>query len=176
MTTHIFTNFYAYFTLIGAFAFGLAYNRIYEHYRKAGKTKPYTAIAVVVGCASLLLISGLFIGLEAMLFLFALFAAAGAPMTLGDFNRAHAAQQKELKEEIKRLKDRRGPRDWPNFAKAARDETAEDLNKLTLDLTKTLGEPDPLKLQNALARALIVIHTALRRLESVGAPTQPPQL
>lgn len=171
----IWRNSYAYFALIGAAFFGFVYNRIYEHYRAQGKTQPYTAIAVIVGCAMLILTFGFFAGWALTSFLFALFAAAGAPMTWGDFNRAHEAQQRELKAEIKRLKDRRGPRDWPNFAKDARDDTAEELNTLVLKLTALQGEKDPQKIQTYLAHTLVVLHTSLRRLESVGAPTHPPK-
>lgn len=172
---NIWSNYFAYFALIGAFGFGLIYNRIYEHYRKQGKTKFYTAIAVVVGCAILILSFSFFAGWELTSFLFAIFAAAGAPMTWGDFNRSIEQSQKDLHDEIKRLKDRRGPRDWPTFAKNARDDTAEELNQLAIKLAQIQGVTDPQKLQTYLAHTLVVIHTSLRRLEAVGAPTQPPE-
>lgn len=96
-------------------------------------------------------------------------------MTGGDFNRSVEQGQKELHDEIKRLKDRRGPRDWPTKAKEARDDTAQELNALAIKLARLQGEKDPQKLQTYLAHTLVVIHTSLRRLEAVGAPTQPPE-
>lgn len=171
---NIWSNSYAYFTLIGAFGFGFGYNRVFEYYRNQGKTQPYTAIEVVVGCAVLILAFSFFAGWELTSFLFALFAAAGTPMTWGDFNRSIEQNQKALKEEIKRLKERRGPREWPTFAKNVRDDTTEDLNQLAVKLAALQGEKDPQKLQTYLNHSLVVLHTSLRRLESVGAPTQPP--
>lgn len=169
---NIWTNSLTYFALIAALAFGMAYNWFYERNRQIARM--YTAFAVALGCAVLLLISAYFIGLLEVLFLAALFTAAGIPMIVGDMRRAYAEQQKELKDEIKRLKDRRGPRDWPNHAKEVRDDTAEELNQLAVKLAALQGEKDPQKLQTYLNHSLVVLHTSLRRLESVGAPTQPP--
>lgn len=176
----IWRNSLAYFVLIGAFGFGVLYNAIYEKYRQIAKK--YTAFAVALGCAVLLLLAAYFIGLFETLYLAALFTAAGIPMILGDMARANKEDQARLTEaiekakaETKAIKDRKGPRDWPNFAKDARDDTAEELNQLLTDLAKAKGETDPQKMTLLLAHTQIVLHKALRRLESVGAPTRPPQ-
>lgn len=103
-------------------------------------------------------------------------------MILGDMLRSAKDQEARLKEEVHKAKEeakaaktRRGPREWPNFAKDVRDDTAEDLNRLLSDLAKAKGETDPHKLTLLLAHTQIVLHTSLRRLESVDAPTRPPQ-
>lgn len=177
----IWTNSLAYFALIGAHVFGWLYNWLYEKYRPIAKM--YTAYAVAFGCAFLLLVGLYFVGLFETLYLAALFTAAGLPMILGDMARANKDEQARLeaaiekaKAETKAIKDRKGPRDWPNFAKSVRDDTAQELNTLAIKLAALQGEKDPQKLQTHLAHALVVLHTSLRRLESVGAPTQPPEL
>lgn len=177
---NIWLNSLAYFVLIGAHAFGWLYNWLYEKYRPIAKM--YTAYAVAFGCATLFLLGLYFVGLFETLFLLALFTAAGIPMILGDMLRSAKDQEARLKEEVHKAKEeakaaktRRGPREWPNFAKDVRDDTAEDLNRLLSDLAKAKGETDPHKLTLLLAHTQIVLHTSLRRLESVDAPTRPPQ-
>lgn len=177
---NIWSNYFAYFALIGAHVFGWLYNWLYEKYRPIAKM--YTAFAVAFGCAFLLLLGLYFVGLFETLYLVAIFSAAGLPMIWGDMKRANKEQEARLKaevhkakEEAKAAKSRRGPREWPNFAKDVRDDTAEDLNKLLTELGKAKGETDPHKLTLLLAHTQIVLHTSLRRLESVDAPTRPPQ-
>lgn len=177
---NIWSNYFAYFALIGAHVFGWLYNWLYEKYRPIAKM--YTAFAVAFGCAFLLLLGLYFVGLFETLYLVAIFTAAGLPMIWGDMKRANKEQEARLKaevhkakEEAKAAKDRKGPRDWPNKAKEARDDTAQELNQLAIKLAALQGEKDPQKLQTYLAHTLVVLHTSLRRLEAVGAPTQPPE-
>ena len=177
---NIWLNSLAYFALIGAHLFGWFYNWLYEKYRPVAKM--YTAFAVAFGCAALFLLGLYFVGLFETLFLLALFTAAGIPMILGDMLRANKEQEAHLKEEVekakaeaKAIRDRKGPREWPNFAKSVRDDTAEELNQLAIKLAQIQGVTDPQKLQTYLAHTLVVLHTSLRRLEAVGAPTQPPE-
>lgn len=178
---NIWSNYFAYFVLIAANLFGWLYNWLYEKFGKLAKM--YTAFAVALGVLVVMLMGLGFVGLFETLYLVALFAAAGTPMIVGDVIRSNREQEAHLKEEVekakaeaKAIRDRKGPREWPNFAKSVRDTTAEELNTLTIKLAVLQGEKDPQKLQTMLAHTLIVLHTSLRRLESAGAPTQPPEL
>ena len=68
------------------------------------------------------------------------------------------------------------PRVWPNNARAARDRSAEEANRVITALQPIVNNQLPAEeVVRRIAIALNATHTIARLLESQGAPTRPPE-
>ena len=66
------------------------------------------------------------------------------------------------------------PRDWPYTARAARDGAAEATAAAERLLEPLIETETDLEKLRRLTRTITLLLTALRHLESAGAPTRPP--
>lgn len=76
------------------FIFGLIYNAFISWANRRGYIEGYTWLTVVIGTAVTLFGAAFIFGLQAALILFALFAASGLPMALGDIARHVRARRR----------------------------------------------------------------------------------
>ncbi len=71
------------------------------------------------------------------------------------------------------------PRDWPNKAKEARDQSAENANRALRALVPILDKYNVITKEELIYRVAIAINcnqTIARLLEQQGAPTEPQEL
>jgi len=73
--------------------FGILYNELIARLQRHGYDQGYTAILVITGTAITLLAAVPVIGIRAALYVAGLFAASGAPMTIGSIQRYVTARQ-----------------------------------------------------------------------------------
>lgn len=90
--TDIYPDFTLFLTVFFAlFTFGMMFNWFVGWLHRSGHSDGYTWLLVVAGVAVTVLASGLVVGWQAVLVLFACFTASGLPMAIGDMWRHRQA-------------------------------------------------------------------------------------